>query len=312
MLEIIDLHTGAKLSGCDSSALCLGNFDGVHLGHAELIRQTVELKDRLSKSGERILGGAWCFRQPPAELLFGEKHRCLTTTEEKLKIFAELGLDIAVLGDFPSLKCMSAEDFAKKILKEELGCRASVCGFNFRFGKGAQGTPELLFEILGKDSMVVDPVAVDGSTVSSSLIRKFLSDGDAESAAILLGRPYFITQTVVKGKMLGRKMGTPTVNQFFTDEKFVPRKGVYATTTEVFGKNYLSVTNVGTNPTVNDIGVRCETHILDFDGDLYGCKVKVCFHKFLRAEQKFNDISELTEAICRNIIETKEYFKNKL
>ena len=108
--------------------------------------------------------------------------------------------------------------------------------------------------------------------------------------------------------MLGRQWGIPTINQFFTSEKFLPRKGVYATTTEVYGKTYISVTNVGTNPTVGDIGVRCETHIIDFNGDLYGEKIKVNFHKFLRGEQKFNSISELQDAINKNITDTKEYF----
>jgi len=313
MIEIIDLHTGAKLSGCDSSVLCLGNFDGVHLGHAELIRQTVDLKNKFFQKDKdkNILGGAWCFRQPPAEFLFGEKHRCLTTTEEKLKIFAELGLDIAVLGDFSSLRDMSPRDFTENILKKELGCVATVCGFNFKFGKGGKGSPEILFDVLGADCRVVSPVTIDGITVCSSMIRQYLSAGDTESATQMLGRPYFSSLKVVKGKMLGRQWGLPTINQFFTEEKFVPKKGVYATTSEVRGKEYLSVTNVGTNPTVGDAGVRCETHILDFDGDLYGEEIKVNYYKFLRNEQKFNEISELTEAIRRNIIETRDYFKNK-
>ena len=174
MFEIIDLSTGAVLSGCDSSVLCLGNFDGVHLGHAELIKNTVDLKNKLSENGKNILGGAWCFRQPPAELLFGEKNICLTSLDEKLELFSNLGLDIAVLGDFPSLMNMPYRDFAETVLKRDLGCRAVVCGFNFKFGKGGQGTPTDLFEILGNDCRVVDPVTVDGKTVSSSFIRKYL------------------------------------------------------------------------------------------------------------------------------------------
>jgi len=308
MFEIIDLNTGEKILGRTSSVLCLGNFDGVHLGHAELIKNTVDLKNKLSQKGKNILGGAWCFRQPPAELLFGEKHICLTTLEEKLNLFAKMGLDIAVLGDFSYLRNMPYSDFAEKVLKNGLGCEAAVCGFNFKFGKGGEGTASDLFAALGNDCRVVSPVTVDGTTVSSSMIRKHLSEGDVESANKMLGRPYFSELTVVKGKMLGRQWGLPTINQFFGNEKFVPKKGVYATTTEVYGKTYMSVTNVGTNPTVGDVGVRCETHIIDFDGDLYGEKIKVNFYKFLRGEQKFNSVSELTHAIRQNVIEAKQYF----
>ena len=308
MMTYIDLRTGAEMFGCRSSVLCLGTFDGVHRGHAELIEQTLLMRDRLKEDDLQILGGAWCFRQPPAEFLFGETHLCLTTLEEKLNLFSKMGLDIAVLGDFSELRNMPHTDFAENILKDKLGCEASVCGFNFKFGKGGEGTAADLVSVLGKECRVISPVTVGGNTVSSSLIRKYLSDGDAESAKEMLGRPYFSELTVVKGKMLGRQWGIPTINQFFTEEKFVPRKGVYATTSEVDGKTYMSVTNVGTNPTVGDVGIRCETHIIGFDGDLYGEKIKVNFHKFLRGEQKFNSISELTDAIKKNIHDTKHYF----
>jgi len=177
--------------------------------------------------------------------------------------------------------------------------------------KNGEGTPKLLFDVLGDDCRVIDPVKLDGTTVSSSLIRNYLSEGNAEAAEKMLGRPYFSKLKVVKGKMLGREWGIPTINQFFTDEKFVPKKGVYITTTEIDGDMYMSVTNVGTNPTVGDIGIRSETHILDFSGDLYGAHIKVNFHKFLRCEQKFKSISELTDTIRHNIIETRDYFKNR-
>lgn len=311
MLEIIDLHTGATLSGCNSSVICLGNFDGVHRGHAELIRQTVELKKKLAGKHSGILGGAWCFRQPPAEFLFGKEHLCLTTTDEKLKLFAELGLDIAVLGDFPSMRNMTPQFFAKEILTKSLGCRAAVCGFNFKFGKNGAGTPMMLNEYIGEDCITVEPVMLYGDVVSSSRIRELLSNGDAEEAERLLGHPYSAELKVVKGKMLGREWGIPTLNQFFTKEKFVPAIGVYASTVSLNGKEYISVSNVGTNPTVGDVGVRCETHILDFSGNLYGETVKVSFRKFLRGEQKFSDVEALKAAIFENIRETREYFKDK-
>ena len=137
------------------------------------------------------------------------------------------------------------------------------------------------------------------------------SNGDAEEAERLLDHPYSAELKVVKGKMLGREWGIPTLNQFFSKEKFVPANGVYASTVSLNGKEYISVSNVGTNPTVGDVGVRCETHILDFSGDLYGETVKVSFRKFLRGERKFTDVEALKAAIFENIRETREFFKDK-
>lgn len=310
MLSFIDLRTGRELSGRFRAVLCLGNFDGVHKGHAELISRTVGLRDRLSSEFPEILGGAWCFKQLPADFLSsGVTHRQITTTDEKLEAFASLGLDMAILGDFEELRGLSPTDFIENILKNECGCVSTVCGFNFRFGKNGVGTPEYLVKAFGVNAEVVTPVTVDGVTVSSSEIRKLILNGDTEAAAEMLGRPYSLTATVEHGKKLGNVLGSPTINQFFGSNKLVLPSGVYIGTTEFDNNTFPAVVNVGNNPTiVGNEKLRAESHIIGFSGDLYGKTVKTSFIKKLREEQKFDSLEELKNAIQRDVCHTKEYF----
>ena len=313
MLTFIDLHTGKELMGEFSSVLCLGNFDGVHKGHVALISRTLEIKDALSKKRSGILGGAWCFRQPPADFLSPDRRTpCITSLDEKLELFAKLGVDIAILGDFPSFRDMSPNDFTEKILKEKCKCVAAVCGFNFTYGSRGMGKPDDLKASFGDACAVLDPVTIDGMTVSSTAIREYISRGDVETASLMLGRPYSVDLTVVEGKKLGRTLGIPTVNQFFPEGRLVPQNGVYASFTELDGKVYPSVSNVGLNPTVSDgRGVRCETHIIGFSGDLYGRRVKVSFCKYIRTEQKFANIDELRAAMERDSRTAEDFILSK-
>lgn len=312
MLTFIDLHTGQELTGEFSSVLCLGNFDGVHKGHSALISKTLGLKAELSRNLPGILGGAWCFRQPPADFLSPQLQMHITSVDEKLELFASAGLDIAILGEFLAFKDMSPYDFSRNILKDACGCVSTVCGFNFRFGAGGSGTPEDLRGFFGDKCAVIDPVTVDGMTVSSTAIRELIGKGDVENAEIMLGRPYAVKLTVEHGKKLGRTLGIPTVNQFFPNDRLRPLDGVYASFTELDGKIYPSVSNVGLNPTVYDGGkVRCETHIVGYSGDLYGQKVKVSFCKYLRGEKKFASIDELSAAMKRDMRIAEEYIRTK-
>ena len=312
MLTFIDLRTGGTLSGDFRSVLCLGNFDGVHIGHSALIRRTLELKAQKSKEDSGILGGAWCFRQPPADFLSEASVPHICTLDEKLELFVTKGLDIAVLGDFTELRDLSPSAFSKEILYEKCHCRGVVCGFNFRFGAKGQGTPESLSDFFGDACAVVPAVSMNGKNVSSSAIREAVSRGDVESAEQMLGRPYSVSLTVEHGKKLGRKLGIPTVNQYFPSGRLRPLDGVYASYTELDRKIYPSVSNVGLNPTVYDGGkVRCETHIIGYCGDLYGRTVKVSFCKYLRGEQKFADIDELSAAMKRDTRIAEEYIRTK-
>lgn len=310
MLSFVDLRTGKEFFGCLKTVLCLGNFDGVHKGHAELIRRTVGLRNILSSSVPEILGGAWCFRQLPADFLSPNVgHRQITTTDEKLEEFASLGLDIAILGDFEELRRLSPLNFIENTLKKECGCVSTVCGFNFRFGKDGKGTADDLVSAFGESAEVVPPVTLEGVTVSSSEIRKLILQGDTETAEKMLGRPYSLTATVEHGKKLGNLLGSPTINQFFDSNKLIPSAGVYIGTVDIEDKTYASVVNIGNNPTImGNEKLRAESHIIGFSGDLYGKTVKTSFIKKIRAEQKFDSLEALKNAIQHDIALTKEYF----
>ncbi len=303
MLKFIDLHTGCEAKGGRASVLCLGNFDGVHIGHSALIAKTVEKRNELG-----ILGGAWCFRQPPADFLLSTPPRRLTTLDEKLELFAKKGLDLAVLADFEVLRDTLPSVFVNEILIERCACRSAVCGFNFRFGKNGAGKPTDLVGF-ADGSFTVDPVELDGQTVSSSVIRKLLLSGSAEMAAKMLGEPYSLTGEIGHGRALGRRLGMPTINLAFDERKLIPRLGVYASKVTLDGQEYISVSNVGKNPTVGGNEVRCETHIIDFDREIYGERVKVSLCSHLRDEQHFENTAALVTAVMHDIETTRKYFK---
>ncbi len=303
MLKFIDLHTGCETKGGRASVLCLGNFDGVHIGHSALIEKTVEKRNELG-----ILGGAWCFRQPPADFLLPSPQRRLTTLDEKLERFAQKGLDLAVLADFEALRGTPPDIFVKDILIERCSCQAAVCGFNFRFGKNGSGRPTDLVGF-AHGSFTVDPVELDGKTVSSTVIRDLLMNGEAESAARMLGEPYSLNGEIGHGRALGKKLGMPTINLAFDGGKLIPRLGVYASNVTLDGQEYISVTNVGRNPTVGGNEIRCETHIIDFDREIYGKRAKVSLYSHLRDESRFDSTDALVAAVMNDIESTRKYFK---
>ena len=305
-MKQIDLATGKEtiLLPEETVSCAIGNFDGVHLGHKALI-SLAAARQNTSKSA------VWTFAEPSSRFLNG-RLGLLSTMEERLSLFRELGIDIVFIEDFENVRDMEADVFAKEILYRRCHVRAAVCGFNFRYGKNAAGTAETLseaFHALGASVTVMPPYQIGGVTVSSSEIRAALAAGDVETAAAMLGRPYFLTGEVVAGKKLGHLLGFPTANQRFPEGRAVPRFGVYAVRAVVDGHTYPGVANVGVRPTVeNTENVNCETHILRFDGDLYGKTIRVEFCRFLRPEKKFESPEALREAVMHNIGETAEYF----
>ena len=272
----------------DGRVVILGNFDGVHIGHQALISAGKRAADRLG-----CILTAWTFDTIPGKSL-GSKN-------DRERLLTEYGVDKVIFSSFPAVKDVTAEDFVKNILKNELNTAVAVCGYNYSFGAGGRGTPELLTKLCsdnGIDVIVVDKVSKDGKDVSSSAIRDLISEGKAAEAIPLLGRPFFLCGKAAHGAALGRTVGIPTVNFDDLDGLCLPKHGVYATLTETEGKKYVSVTNVGVRPTVNDQrGVTAETHILNFDGDLYGKTVKVEFLSFIREENAFPSLEALSEQI---------------
>lgn len=289
--------------------LALGDFDGIHIAHTQIINSALRLKEKNTIS----LCGVWCFEENPLKFFAEDAPKKLIPNDEKISMFFELGVDFCVMADFNKFKDSSPEDFEKH-LKNDLGCIGVVCGYNFNFARNRSGSPETLREMFGaENTVVIDKIELDGIPVSSTQIRKFISQGDMESVRSFLGRPYSINTPVNYGKQVGRTINFPTANQYFPSECIIPRFGVYVTvcTTES-GKKYIGVSNVGIRPTIveNDThSVNCETYIIDFNSDIYGQNLKVEFYKLLRLEQKFSSVEELRLAIENNAKTAVAYFE---
>ncbi len=302
------------------SVMCLGNFDGVHRAHSVLLAEGRQLARELSAKEGETLAGVFCFFRPTVDFVFTPEgvtpvrvRGHLTTLRDKLRIFAERGLDFACLCDFPDVRDLTPPEFIS-LLKESCGCVGVVCGFNYYFGRGAQGNAYHLLEAFGEGHMFIQPeMKVDGITVSSSHIRACLKEGDTETAERLLGRPYSLETAVVHGKALGRTLGFPTANQYFPAERAIPQTGVYATLCHTPYGVYAGVSNVGSHPTVDDFArVNCETYIIDMKGDLYGKRIKVEFLTKLRDEQKFDGLDSLVAAIQRDARRASAFVAKRL
>ncbi len=303
-MNITELKSGKQVNNLPHVSLALGNFDGVHMGHRAVITACIGYARETG-----MKSAVWCFAQNPKPNVDG----LLTDTEEKMRIFTELGADYVILENFENVKDMSPQAFVKEYLKK-LGAKAVFSGFNFRFGKGASGDVPLLERLCGEEGIFfgcTDRVSENGAVLSSSLIRSLIKEGRVDEAEKLLLRPYSITSEVTHGRHLGASLGFPTVNQSFDNGKTVPKNAVYLTLTIIDEKAYPSVSNVGARPTVNGKHLRLETHILDFEGDLYGKKITVEFKKFRRDETKFSSEEQLKNAVLADIAAAKEYFSKK-
>lgn len=307
-MTVIDLKTMKETTLPNGAALscALGNFDGVHMGHRALLLEAAKKKDS-------DISAAWTFRVHPGIYRKTPNVRILTSVDQKCALFAEYGVEYAILEDFENVSELSPYVFAKNMLWEKLGVKNAVCGFNFSFGKNAAGNSEMLseyFKDFGGSVTVVPPFKIGDDTVSSSLVRRKIESGDIEYANKLLGHNFSIFLPVTEGRKLGRKIGIPTINQIFPENYAVPLFGVYACLCHVDEKIYIGVSNVGVRPTIieNEKHVSCETHILDYSGYLYGKKIRVDFCKFIRPEIKFSSVDELAAEIRRNIAEIRACF----
>lgn len=287
---------------CDvpqETVLCLGNFDGVHMGHRALLHAARKLcRERFPHAS----CGVFCFPEPSTDYLLPVPPRHLCTLPQKMERFFDNGMDVLCLSDFATLRNLSPDEFIDFLCS---GCHAValVCGFNYHFGKNGSGTAEHLSRRLPGRVLTVPEVLWKQETVSSTRIRACIADGNLEDANAMLTLPYSFSAPVLHGKALGRKLGSPTVNQFFPEQMQVPRHGVYVTECVIAdGTRYRGVTNVGVRPTVDsDQTLNCETFLLDFSGNLYGQELEVSFLKWLRPEQKFASETLLREQIQKDI-----------
>ena len=281
------------------TAVALGMFDGVHNGH----RAVFERAESFSEQGAEA--AVFTFDSESLVKKHGQSYRYVVPNSVKLEMIRNAGIGNICCADFSELKNYEAEEFAKSVLAGRMNAVRVVCGRDFRFGKGAAGDVAALREYgqkYGFEVSIVEPVVIDGETVSSSKIRELLSSGNVKKAKRLLGYNYSITGTVTDGNHIGRTIDFPTINQSFGEGQLIPAYGVYATSVVIDGKQYDGITNIGVKPTVEkEAKPLAETHILGFSGDLYGKTLEVSFSDFLRPERKFDSLDALKKQICMDI-----------
>ncbi|MBR3785517.1 MAG: bifunctional riboflavin kinase/FAD synthetase [Firmicutes bacterium] len=300
------------ITNMEPAAVALGNFDGVHLGHQELIKKAVE---RAKADG--LKAAVFTFSNHPKNLLPKEKKvKNILYKEEKAKIIEDLGVDY--LFNIPFTKAimtMPPENFVQELLLDKFNMKAAFCGFNYHFGFKAQGNPDILREIGAREGFDVTEMPaykIKGDIVSSSLIRTLIASGQVEKCETYMGRHYAIGGEVVVGNRLGRKLGFPTSNLVIDQDMVTPPNGVYITYCTYNGVQYPSVTNVGIKPTIGHYTKNVETHIFNFNKELYGKEIKVEFLKKTRDEVKFDNVRDLSEQIVRDCREAKAFHEKKV
>lgn len=316
------------------TAVALGNFDGLHLGHRRVIAPVVEQERQAAAQGQTVISTLLSFTPHP-HVFFSQKPRpLLTPIQEKIQLLTDLGVKQLVVLEFnQALAKLTADEFISQILVRQLQAQWVSVGFNFHFGCRRQGSPKDLLKHWGKQMTIIPEQTLDMSKqwgneaadkiklsaglelpamqndsvrISSSNIRLALSEGNIELANTLLGRPYSLSGTVSQGQQLGRTIGFPTANLAINADKFLPKDGVYAVWVQLASETEQlvklpAVMNIGMRPTVTGGGSRTvEVHLCNWSGDLYGKTLIVDLIKFLRPEQKFASLDALKYQITQD------------
>jgi riboflavin kinase/FMN adenylyltransferase len=291
--------------------LTIGSFDGIHIGHQELIR---ELNNQAHKSGAKSV--VLTFHPHPAVILLGRTGAFyLTTPAEKAELLDKLGIDILITHPFTrELSQSTAHDYVSYLM-DHLRFHQLWVGYDFALGKGREGDVsylQLIAKEFGYQVHVIEPVRLNGGIVSSSQIRKLIADGNISEANKSLNRFYRVAGEVVHGDGRGKRIGIPTANLETGDEKIIPGAGVYACCIQILDRIWPAAVNIGTRPTFESTDRRShvEAHILDFSGDLYNQNVKLDFIEKLRGEERFESVEELIKQIYADIEQTREIITN--
>lgn len=291
----------------DETVIALGNFDGVHKGHQELIRRCV---NTAKSAGYK--SAVFTFSNHPRNLIAGERAvKNIMYPEDKAHIIGSFGIDYMFNIPFTE-KILTTDpiDFIDDILLSHLRMKEAYCGFNYRFGYKALGTPTVLMEEGMKKNFsihIMKPYSIDGLVASSSLIREQIEMGNVSECMKFMGRHYAIKGEVVVGNRIGRTIGFPTSNILIDEAMVTPPNGVYVTNCLYNGAIYPSITNVGVKPTIGKYNKNVETHIFNFDKELYGAQIKVEFLDKMREEFKFDSVEELSEQIAKDCEDAKNY-----
>ncbi len=282
------------------TAVAIGKFDGVHMGHRRLLEEIV------AKKAEGFKACVFTFDPAPSVLFGASDGKELTTREEKRELFEHLGIDILV--EFPlsyETAATEPEAFVREILCGQLSAAFIAAGTDLSFGAKGAGNGELLkamAEELGFCVKLIDKIQIDGVEVSSTYVRSLIEQGEMERAELFLGMPYGVHATVTHGNQIGRTIGFPTVNLLPEETKLLPPNGVYVSEVWYDGCKYRAISNIGYKPTVTQervLGV--ESYLYDFDKEIYGEEITVRLHAFHRAERKFDSLEELKAQLQRDV-----------
>lgn len=298
----------SRTAGGTRSVLSVGNFDGLHLGHQRILQRVVE-----RARADRNLSGIVTFDPHPLRILRpGQAPPLIQTLAQRLAGLSDAGIEAALVLRFDAaLSRVTAEDFIRTILVENLRVAAILVGENFRFGHRGAGNIEMLAAAgrqLGFEEEIVAPAQIGGQIVSSTEIRRAVADGNVAEAAAMLGRAFSLTGDIRAGAGRGRAILFPTLN-LAPEQELRPALGVYATESLLNGRVYGSVTNVGTRPTFDGRDVTVESHLFDFSQQIVRDRMEVRFLRRLRDEKKFSGPEELREQIVRDMAAAKDYFR---
>ena len=285
--------------------VAIGNFDGIHLGHQKILQILVKEARKHS-----LFSLVLTFSPHPEKVLGSGKVKMLQTLDQRLSEIEKFGIQYAVILPFnQKFADTTAEKFVRTIVLQKLKAKKVIVGENFRFGQNREGDISKLNSLATEFNFKVQsipPVVKEGETVSSSLIREYLQQGKPEKATILMGRPYEIQGTVIKGKSRGKHLGFPTANIYPLNE-IIPT-GVFITEVGIRSKLWPAVTHVGSKPTFHDKDTYIESYIMDFENDLYGERIQVLFLKKIRNEKKFESPEALSLQIKKDLEAAKKYF----
>lgn len=299
-------NTLDEINNIEPSVIALGNFDGVHLGHQALIAEAKKIAEE-----KGLKTAVFSFSNHPKNLTSDKKVLNIAYQDEKASLMEDLAVDYLFNVQFDEkMMKTTAEDFISELLIGKFNMKHAVCGFNYHFGHKGSGDTELLKQLgdyFGYEVSCMNPVIIDGDVVSSTLIRGLIKAGEMEDVKKFLGRNYDIEGEVVVGNRLGRTIGFPTSNITIDENMVTPPNGVYITYCIYNGVKYPSITNVGVKPTIGDYKKNMETHIFNFDKELYGKVIRVEFVTMTREEVKFSSIEELSKQIEKDCLNAKKY-----
>lgn len=305
-------HHISEFTSLKAHVVTIGTFDGVHLGHKRILEQLKATALRIG--GETVI---LTFSPHPRMVLFPNTEQVLLNTqEEKIMLLREAGIDHLIIHPFTrEFSMLSSQEFIENIIVKELHTRCLVIGYDHHFGKDREGSFSNLKHSASELGFQVEEIPAwetDHIKVSSTRIRKALSEGHVDVASLLLGYRYMLKGTVVKGQQLGRKIGFPTANIISPDQnKLIPADGVYAVEVVYSGNVFGGMMNIGLRPTVNGSSRTVEVNIFDFDNEIYGESIEVRFVKWVRGEQKFDGIEKLKEQLSNDRDVVQKILKGK-